>query len=67
MLFCVRIKKACFFVPFFMDGRKRQKRAAVKKYLKREKIFIKSLTKRMSGVTINIPVGGILSDINHKE
>ncbi len=66
MLFCVRIKKACFFVPFFMDGRKRRKRAAVKKYLKREKFFIKSLTKRMSGVTINIPIGGILSDIDQE-
>lgn len=67
MLFCVRIKKACFFCVCFKAGANGKKQAAVKKYLKRENTFVKSLTNCTSGVTIYIPVGGILSDINHKE
>lgn len=66
MLFCVRIKKACFFCVFFKAGANGKEQAAVKKYLKRENTFIKSLTNRTSGVTIYIPIGGILSDIDQE-
>lgn len=59
-------QESVLFFAFFKAVTNGKKQAAVKKYLKRENIFIKSLTNRTSGVTINIPVWGILSDINQE-
>lgn len=45
MLFCVRIKKACFFCVFFKAGANGKKQVAVKKIFKTGKYFCKIVDK----------------------